>query len=55
MKFEYKTVQKGKKGLSEEELNKLGKQKWELVSHTIIWNNTDCIQGYIFKRSNLHL
>lgn len=48
-KFEYKTR---KEYLKEHELNKLGDEGWELISHEAIYvsRTHDIKQHYIFKR-----
>lgn len=46
-KFEYKSYQEP---LSDERLNKLGAEGWELVSHTAVFGGTGGAQYYIFKR-----
>lgn len=46
-KFEYKTFDKK---VSDTELNKLGEEGWELVSHSAVCSYNIIIQYYIFKR-----
>jgi len=46
-KFEYKTFNHR---LSDEVLNELGEDGWELVSHSAAANERSMSQYYIFKR-----
>lgn len=45
-KFQYKTFNDQ---LSEDELNKLGNEGWELVTHSVV-NFIITIQYYVFKK-----
>jgi aspartate-semialdehyde dehydrogenase len=51
MKWEYKTFNER---LTDEELNKLGQDNWELVSHSCVSVPSlfghDIVQYYVFKR-----
>lgn len=46
-RFEYKSFNRR---IEEDELNELGIQGWELVSHTAAANLTQFGQYYVFKR-----
>jgi len=50
MKFEYKAFNEK---LSEEQLNTMGEEGWELIVHTAVAIRNELAQYYVFKREKL--
>lgn len=49
-KFEYKKITVK---LTETDLNKMGREGWELVTHTSVMSGTGLKQCFIFKRPRI--
>jgi len=49
-KFEYLHFTKGNVGLTIDQLNEIGDNGWELVSHTAVAGDSSVAQYYVFKR-----
>ena len=49
-KYEYKTFQRE---LYDSELNKLGDEGWQLISHTAVVNESSFGQYYVFMREKV--